>query len=82
MTFVVAVSYYNDETSEKTTDFLFVFADTFKDATEKVTEYYGENQIDAIELQAFSPCDFLVFNEEDSDIFFDVKKAIGNKVIW
>ena len=82
MIFTASVSYYNDDTSNIDTDNLFVCADTLKDVAEKISEYYGEDQIDSLGIGPFSPDNMLVFDEEDESLFYDIKDQLGEKIIW
>lgn len=82
MMFTATVNYYNDDTMNVETEHLFVCADTFKDVTEKVSEFYGEDQIDSLEIASFSPDDMLIFNEEDEDLFYDVRDQLAEQIVW
>lgn len=82
MMFTATVNYYNDDTMNVETEHLFVCADTFKGVTEKVSEFYGEDQIDSLEIAPFSPDDMLIFNEEDEDLFYDVRDQLAEQIVW
>ena len=82
MIFIATVNYYNDDTMNVEPEHLFVCADTLKDVTEKISEFYGEDQIDSLEIAPFSPDDMLIFGEEEEDLFYEVKNTLGEKVVW
>ena len=82
MIFTVTVNYYNDNTTKLEANHLFVFADTLKDVAEKVSEYYGEDQIDLLEIVPYSPDDFIIFDEEDEHLFYEIKDCLCEKIIW
>ena len=82
MIFTATVNYYNDDTMNVEPEYLFVCADTLKDVTEKISEFYGEDQIDSLEIAPFSPDDMLIFREEEEDLFYEVKDTLGEKVVW
>lgn len=82
MMFTATVNYYNDDTMGVDSEHLFVCADTFKDVTEKISEFYGEEQIDSLEIAPFSPYDMLIFREKDSSLFYEVKDVLGEEVVW
>lgn len=82
MMFTATVNYYNDDTMNVETEHLFVCADILKDVTEKISEFYGEDQIDSLEIAPFSPDDMLIFREEDSSLFYEAKDVLGEEVVW
>lgn len=72
----------NYETERKA---LFLCADSYSDAIEKLTEFYGENEMTYVSLEPFLPDDFLEFDKdtlEELELFTEIKRTIGEKVIW
>ena len=83
MLFTAHVRFYDEDSRELELNHLFVFAEDFSDVAYKVSEYYGENNIESVEIQAFSPDEMLVFQtDEEETLFYDVKDSLGEKVIW
>lgn len=82
MMFTATVNYYNDDTMNVEIEHLFVCADTLKDVTEKVSEFYGEDQIDSLEIAPFSPDDMLIFREDYEELFYEVKNRLNEEVVW
>ena len=82
MIFVVELDWYNEDTLGIEPNKLFVFAKTFAEVVERLSEYYGEDEIDRIEIKPFSPDNFLAFSEIDTELFYRVRDQLGEKVIW
>ena len=82
MIFTATVNYYNDDTMNVEPNHLFICADTLKDVAEKVSEFYGEDQIDSLEIIPFSPDDMLIFREENEELFYEVREALSEEVVW
>ena len=81
MVYTVYVCYCDEETLGNVQNRLFVFADSFTSVAERVTSYYGEYNIVTMEITPFSPDSFLLFDEEDTTLFCDVKYKLEEKII-
>ena len=82
MFFTAKVEYFNDEQIEIETNYSFVCADTFNDAVEQITDYYGEKNIESMFVKAFSPSNLLEFESADEELFERVEKTLAERVIW
>lgn len=82
MMYVAKVIVYEPDYNEIRTEQLFISGDNYSDVTEKLVNYYGENETENISISIFSPDDFVQFDEEDSDLFNMVKSKLEKKVIW
>ena len=85
MMYTVKVKFYaeySDKKDKMETNFCFVSADDMYVVMHKMEEYFGKDCIEEITIADFSPDDFLVFESDISDMFYDVKSTLGAKVIW
>ena len=85
MMYTVKVKFYSefsDLEDKIETKFCFVPADSLKEVVEIMEQYYGENDIEEITIGDFSPDNFLEFDVDLVDMFYDVKATLGSRVIW
>lgn len=74
------VKYYND-TDDITEEYgIFVDADTYADAVNKIVRHYGENEMVGFSLEPFSPSSVLEF--DDTDQFDYVCKSLEKNILW
>lgn len=85
MVFKVRVEWYNDFSEREETNGLFLVADSYSDAVEKIVKYYGEEDLCGVTIAPWSPDDFVRFDLDNPDegwLFNKVDKDIGKNVIW
>ena len=85
MMYTVKVKFYSecsDLADKIETRFCFVPADSMQEVIEVMEGYYGKNEIEEITIGVFSPDNFLEFESDVADMFYDVKSTLGAKVIW
>ena len=85
MMYTVKVKWYNEfsETKDKIeTKFCFVPAESYHEVIDKMEQYYGKDVIEEITIGVFSPDNFLEFDSDVADMFYDVKATLGSRVIW
>ena len=85
MMYTVKVKWYNEfsEVKDKMdTNFCFVAAESYHEVIDIMEQYYGKNNIEEITMSVFSPDNFLEFDSDVADMFYDVKATLGAKVIW
>ena len=83
MFFTADVRYYNEAIEKEDLNHLFVCAENLVEATEQITGWYGEENIESINITIFGPYDMLIFeSNEDEILYFKVKDSLGEKVIW
>lgn len=83
--YTVKVKFYSefsDLEDKIETKFCFVPADSLKEVVEIMEQYYGKNCIEEITIGVFSPDNFLEFDADLEDMFYDVKSTLGKRVIW
>lgn len=82
MTYIAKVVWYNDLDVREEKINLFISGESYKDVVEKLSVHFGEEDILSMEIEPFAPDDFLIFEEQVSDLFDEVVKGIGERVIW
>ena len=83
MVFAVDLYFYDELKEKDGLNHLFVCADDLPGVVEQVSGWYGENNINSINIEIFSPDNMLIFKSgEDEELFFDVKDNLGEEVIW
>lgn len=75
-------SEFSDLEDKIETKFCFVPADSLTEVVEIMEQYYGKNNIEEITIGVFSPDNFLEFDVDLVDMFYDVKATLGSRVIW
>ena len=75
-------SEFSDLEDKIETKFCFVPADSLKEVIEIMEQYYGKNNVEEITIGVFSPDNFLEFDVDLVDMFYDVKSTLGSRVIW
>ena len=85
MMYTVKVKWYNEFSKAENkmdTNFCFVAAESYHEVIDIMEQYYGKNDIEEITMSVFSPDNFLEFDSDVADMFYDVKATLGAKVIW
>ena len=75
MVYASSVRVYDEITGEITSEFGFIYGDTYVDAMNTLVDYYGEEYVDSIEIGVFAPDNFLAFGQYE-DEFKEIKKSI------
>ena len=75
-------SEFSDLEDKIETKFCFVPADSLTEVVEIMEQYYGKNNVEEITIGVFSPDNFLEFDVDLVDMFYDVKSTLGSRVIW
>ena len=75
-------SEFSDLEDKIETKFCFVPADSLKEVVEIMEHHYGRDEIVEITIGDFSPDNFLEFDADLVDMFYDVKSTLGKRVIW
>ena len=75
-------SEFSDLEDKIETKFCFVPADSLKEVVEIMEQFYGREGIVEITIGEFSPDNFLEFDADLEDMFYDVKSTLGKRVIW
>lgn len=85
MVYITHVQFYDDYDNISKNTNCFVYADTYVEAVEKMARFYGNDYIENIEVEVFSPDDFLEFQTDDIkeiDLFTEIKLRLSDRVIW
>jgi len=85
MVYKVGINWYNDFSEKEEMNGLFLMADSYADAVEKIVKYYGEEDLIEFKIAPWSPDDFIRFDIDNPDeawLFDKVDKDIGKNIIW
>ena len=82
MVYSVYIKYYDELNTRTRVDSCFVIGESYLDITQQMSTYYGNNCIEEIHIESISPDNFIVFKEEDKDIFTKTKRMILDDVVW
>ncbi len=82
MMYVAKVKYYVPEEGKSEEESLFISGDNYCDVTEKLTGFYGENEVEDIFISLFGPDDFIAFDEENKHLFEIVKDKLEKRIMW
>lgn len=62
---------------------LFVAADTMREAVSKISDYFGEDCVDKISIEPISPNEMLLFeNAEGLEIFNKAASYLEENTLW
>ena len=70
---------------EENTTYSFLYADSYIDAMERLVAHYGDEEMVKASLTSFSPDNLLEFDKnvlEELELFTEVERVLGEKVIW
>lgn len=85
MVYKVVINWYNDFSEKEETNGLFLVADSYSDAVEKIVKYYGEEDLSEFKITPWSSDDFVRFDLDNTDedwLFHKIDIDIGKNVIW
>lgn len=72
--YAAEVVFYEDTVGKTLKEYLFVPAESFLEATEKISLIYGKDSLESIKLEWIETRDCIVFAEEDKELFERVLK--------
>lgn len=76
------VTFFEELEDKTKTHRLFVSGENYQDALEQITNYYSEDTIESFSLAPFSPDNFIIFEQEQKELFKQVAKTLSDKIIW
>lgn len=82
MMYIAKITVYDPDDNDMRKEQLFISGHDYSDVTDKLINYYGENELEDMFISLFSPDDFIVFDEEDKHLFEIVKDKLEKKVVW
>ena len=85
MIYTVKVKWYNEFSKAEdkmNTNFCFVPAESYSEVIDIMGNYYGKNDIEEITIGVFSPDNFLEFDSNQINMFYNVKTALSKNVSW
>ena len=80
MIYQATVEHYEEWDDQMVTDYMFIAANSTVKAVEQVSNYFGENCLEAITISPFSPDDFLIVSNEE--LFHGFALHAGDNVCW
>ncbi len=85
MIFTGEIEVYAEEKDDYIPEYFFICAENYRDALEKVIDFYANNaetELSSIKLSVFSPDNLIIFGEKDKELFQKSIKAAGINVCW
>ena len=85
MVFKVNVNWYDNSDEKEKKDGLFLMAESYVNAIEKLVNYYGEEDMWGIQIELWAPEDFIILdrgNPAEDSLFDTIDKDIGKNIIW
>ena len=80
MIYQATVEHFEEWDDQMVTDYMFIAANSTVKAVEQVSNYFGENCLEAITISPFSPDDFLIVSNEE--LFHGFALHAGDNVCW
>lgn len=83
--FKVYIEHYDRDEQKMIKESGFVSAENYMGALEKIVQYYGDEDIECVRLDAFSPDSMLMFdvdNGYEKALFNSVDSILADKVVW
>ena len=84
MIFKAQVVWYNVGNKQNELAGVFLLADSYSEALGKLALYYGEDEINKVSIEPFSPDDFLEFDmndQGDKETYREIEKK-GEDICW
>lgn len=91
MMYVAKVDFVDDfdDNGRRTrhTSALFITGKSYTHVMAQLAKFYGDDNIESVKLELFSPDNFLEFGYstsklEEMELFTEVERVIGDKVFW
>jgi len=85
MVYKVVVNYYDDFDKKEEKKGLFLIAESYTNVINKLTDYFGEEDLLEIKVTPWSPDDFVQFDLDNPDedwLFNKVDSDIRKNIIW
>ena len=84
MIYIAHITFYDgtDVLKPPRTVHCFLDADSFCEAMDYTTEFYGEKNIEKVSFEIFGPDRHLEFDDSELELFDKVKSALEPKQIW
>ena len=89
MTFVAHIKYWaeylNDGNGDIKSVSCFIVADSLKEVSEIIVDYYGEKEIESFSVEVFGPDQLLEFDDNNIDenyLFNEIYNQLAPKQIW
>lgn len=76
------VNYYNEYDNEVENCWFFVNAESYSHAMEKCIEHFGEEEMQEVTLESFSPYDFLEFWDGEDNVYKEAKAVAMEHSGW
>lgn len=83
--FKVYIEHYDRDEQKTIKESGFVSAENYMEALEKIVRYYGDEDIECVRLDVFSPDPMLMFDAEDEYekvLFDEISSILADKVVW
>lgn len=81
MIYAGSVKFYDVDSLKLESEFSFIYGDTYSDALETLVDYYGEEEIYSVKIEACSPDNFLFFGNHEEE-FQEMMDFLEEKVLW
>ncbi len=81
MIYVGSVKFFDTDSLELGSEFSFIYGDTYSDALKTLVDYYGENDIYSVKIEACAPDNVLYFGNH-GDEFQEAMKFLEEEVLW
>ena len=82
MMYKAKVNYYEKDECTEVKHFLIISGKNYLDAMEKIVDYYQDDDIESVSLSAIAPEDFIIFEENEKDLFAKVTTSAEGNAGW
>ena len=81
MIYAGSVKFYDVDSLKLESEFSFIYGDTYSDALETLVDYYGEEEIYSVKIEACAPDNVLYFGNHKEE-FQETMKFLEEEVLW
>ena len=76
------VTWFFEDENKELNENIFIVADDYKGAVDRILEFYGENEVLGFTVSMFSPHDIIIFKEDQEEIFNKAAAAVEENIFW
>ena len=81
MMYKAKVKYYENDCAE-VNHFLIINGESYLNVMERIIDYYKDGNLESVSLSVIAPEDFIIFEENEKDLFAKVTTVVEGNAGW
>ena len=82
MMYKAMVKYFEKDECVEVKHYLIISGKDYLDAMEKIIDYYQDDNVESVSLSAIAPEDFIIFEENEKNLFTKVANSAEENAGW